>query len=247
MIIYPTIELQGGRCVSLHRGRLDEPQIWKADPMETAERYAKAGADWIHVTDLDGVSGENKNTKLIERMITHVGTPVQLGGGFRSFHQIADWIDRGCGRIVVSTLAVMHPHIVKQAAEHFPDQIVVSVDVYHGKVMSHGWAEESAITAQDLIKTFADEPLAAIIVSDIDADIHDAENSLALVTGLAEHCRSPIIARGMVHSLDDLSRLIYVPGVSGAMIGRRLFDGSLDLEELLELSRVNTGRTAAFI
>jgi phosphoribosylformimino-5-aminoimidazole carboxamide ribotide isomerase len=247
MIIYPTIELQNGRCVSLHRGRLEEPQIWKADPMETAESYAKAGADWIHITDLDGVTGENRNTKLIESIITHVGTPVQLGGGFRSVHQIADWIDRGAGRIVVSTLAVMQPHVVKQAAKLFPDQIVVAVDVYHGRVMSHGWREESAIEAKDIIKTFADEPLAALIVSDIDADILDAENSLALVTRLAEQCPSPVIARGMVHSLDDLSRLIYVPGVSGAMVGRRLFDGTLDLAELLELARANTGRTAAFI
>ncbi len=247
MIIYPTLELQNGRCVSLHRGRLEEPQIWNADPMATAESYAKAGADWIHITDLDGVSGENRNTKLVQSIITHVGTPVQLGGGFRSFHQIADWIDRGAGRIVVSTLALMHPHIVKQAAEHFPDQIVVAIDVYHGHVMSHGWREESAISPQDILKTFADEPLAAIIVSDIDADIKDAENSLALVTKLASQARSPVIARGMVHSLDDLSRLIYVPGVSGAMVGRSLFDGALDLGEVLKLAQMNTGRTAAFI
>lgn len=247
MIIYPTLELLNGRCVSLHRGRLEEPQIWKADPMATAEGYAKAGADWIHVTDFDGISGENRNAKLIQSIITHVGTPVQLGGGFRSFHQIADWIDRGAGRIVVSTLAVMHPEVVKEAAKLYPDQIVVAVDVFRGKVMSHGWREQSAFDPQDFVKTFADTALAALIISDIDADIRDAENSLALVTRLAGLAKAPVIARGMVHSLDDLSRLMFVPDVAGAMVGRSLYDGTLDLAELLELSRSNTGRTAEFI
>ncbi len=247
MIIYPTLELQNGRCVSLHRGRLEEPQIWNVDPMATAESYAKAGADWIHITDFDGISGENRNSKLLQSIITQAGTPVQLGGGFRSVHQIADWIDRGAGRIVVSTLAVLQPHVVKQAAELFPDQIVVAVDVFQGKVMSHGWREQSAFDPRDFIKTFADTALAAIIVSDIDADIRDAENSLALVTRLAGLAKAPVIARGMVHSLDDLSRLKFVPGVSGAMVGRALFDGTLDLTELLELARSNTGRTAEFI
>lgn len=247
MIIYPTIELQNGRCVSLHRGRLEEPQIWNVDPLATAESYAKAGADWIHVTDFDGISGENRSTRMVEAIITQAGTPVQLGGGFRSIHQIADWIDRGAGRIVVSTLAVLQPHVVKQAAKQFPDQIVVAVDVFRGKVMSHGWREQSAFDPQDFVKTFADTALAAMIVSDIDADIRDAENSLALVTGLAETANAPVIARGMIHTLDDLSRLKFVPGVSGAMVGRALFDGSLDLPELLDLARSNTGRTAEFI
>jgi phosphoribosylformimino-5-aminoimidazole carboxamide ribotide isomerase len=247
MIIYPTLELQNGRCVSLHRGRLEEPQIWNVDPVKTAEAYSAAGAEWIHVTDFDGISGENRNTKLVETIITHGGTPVQLGGGFRSVHQIADWIDRGAGRIVVSTLAILQPEIVKQAAKQFPDQIVVAVDVFHGKVMSHGWSEETAITPEDFIRTFEHTPLAAMIVSDIDADIHDAENSLALVTRLAGIANAPVIARGMVHTLDDLSRLKYVPDVAGAMVGRRLFDKSLDLEELLALASSETGRTAAFI
>jgi len=246
MIISPSIELQNGRCVSLYRGRMDEPHIWHVDPVETAKAYAAAGAEWIHVTDFDAIAGDDRNTDLVQDIIRHSGTSVQLGGGFRSLHRMSEWVDRGAGRIVIGTLAVMAPDLVKQAAKLYPDQIVIAVDVFNGKVMSDGWRKPSAIEPETFIKTFAKDPLAAIIVTDIDADLEEADDSLALVTRLAGIATAPLFARGLSHSLDDLARLKYVPHVAGAIIGRSLFDHTVDLDAAIELAN-QPEQTAAFV
>lgn len=246
MIISPSIELQNGRCVSLYRGRIDEPHIWHVDPVETAKAYAAAGAEWIHVTDFDAIAGDDRNTDLVQDIIHHSGTSVQLGGGFRSLHRMSEWVDRGAGRIVVGTLAIMAPDLVKQAAKLYPDQIVIAVDVFKGKIMSDGWRKPSAIEPETFIKTFAKDPLAAIIVTDIDADLEEADDSLALVTRLAGIATAPVFARGLSRSLDDLARLKYVPHVAGAIIGRALFDHSIDLDEAMELAN-QPEQTAAFV
>ncbi len=246
MIISPSIELLNGQCVSLHRGRLDEPHIWHVDPVETARTFAETGAEWIHVTDFDALAGDERNTDLVLEIIRHSGASIQLGGGFRTLHRMTEWIDRGAGRIVVGTLAIMAPNLVKQAAKLYPDQIVVAVDVFKGKIMSDGWRKPSAIDPETFIKTFAKDPLAAIIVTDIDADLEEAEDSLALVTHLAGIATAPVIARGLSHSLDDLARLKYVPHVAGAIIGRALFDHSIELDAALELAN-QPEQTAAFV
>ena len=247
MILYPTIELQNGRCVSLFRGRLEEPQIWHVDPLERAREFAEAGAEWIHVTDFDAIEGDHRNVGLIHDMIAKAGTPIQLGGGFRSLHGIEEAIEGGAGRVVVGTLAVLQPDLVKQAARHFPDQIVLAVDVYQGRVMSHGWRTPSVFAPQDFIRRFDEDPLAAIMVTDIDADLEEAEDSLALVTSLAGLAKAPVIASGLARSLDDISRLKYVPHVSGTIIGRALFDRSVDLSEAMAIAREPMGAKAEFI
>jgi len=247
MMIYPTIELLNGRCVSLFRGRLDEPQIWHVDPVEKARSFAEAGAEWIHVTDFDGIAGGSVNRDLLIEIIRSAGVPVQLGGGFRSLETIADWVDLGAGRIVVTTLAITNPDLVKQAAKRFPDQIVLAVDVFQGSLMTEGWRSTSAITPEDFIAAFDEDPLAAVIVTDIDADVQDSDGSLALVTRLADCARAPVIARGLSRSLDDIARLKYVPHVSGAIIGRALFDRSIALEDALAVAAARPGPTAEFI
>lgn len=248
MIIYPSIELQNGRCVSLHRGNIDEPQIWHIDPLAKAKSYVEDGAEWISLTDLDGVTQSNRNNNDISLdIIQHSGASVQMGGGFRSIHQISDWIDKGAARIVVGTLAVLQPRVVQQAAKMYPDQIVVAVDVFKGRVMSDGWRHSSAITPQAFVETFANDPLAAMIVSDIDADLDEAEDSLALITEMAGLSKAPVIARGICRTLDDLSRLHYVPHVAGAIIDRPLYDRSIDLAEAVALAQPDTERPAPFI
>jgi len=247
MILYPTIELQNGRCVSLHRGRLDEPQVWHVNPVEKAAEFAAAGAPWIHVTDFDAIDGDDRNRALIDEIILKAGAPVQLGGGFRSMLAIADGVERGAGRIVVGTLALLQPDIVKQAAKTFPDQIVLAVDVFRGRVLSDGWRETSAFAPEDFLRTFEDDPLAAILVTDVDADLDEAEDSLALITRLAGLCNAPVIASGLARSLDGISRLKYVPHVSGAIIGRALFDRSVNLDEALAIAAEPAGSTAKFI
>ncbi len=236
MIIYPTIELQNGRCVSLYRGRLDEPQIWHVDPVEKALSFARAGASWIHVTDMDGVAGTGGNGEILKAMIRGAGAPLQIGGGFRSMDTVADWIDLGAGRIVLSTLAVTNPQLVKEAAKYYPDQIVLAVDILENSVMSDGWRTASAFAPEDFIASFAEDPLAAIILTDIGADIGDTEEPLAGISSLAEHSTAPVIVRGLSRSLDDLARMKFLPGISGAILGRALFDRSIELEDALALA-----------
>ena len=247
MIITPCIELQNGRCVSLHRGRLDEPHVWHVDPVETARSFADAGAEWVHVTDFDAIAGDERNTDLIQDIIRHSGASIQLGGGFRTLHRMTEWIDRGASRIVIGTLAVIAPDMVKQAAKMYPDQIVIAVDVFKGKIMSDGWRTPSAITPEAFIKTFDKDPLAAIIVTDIDADIEEADDSLALVTQLAGIATAPVLARGQSRTLDDLSRLKYVPHVAGAIIGRSLFDHSVKLSDVMTLASQAPEEIAPFV
>ncbi|MCO4846344.1 MAG: 1-(5-phosphoribosyl)-5-[(5-phosphoribosylamino)methylideneamino] imidazole-4-carboxamide isomerase [Yoonia sp.] len=247
MILYPMIELLDGRCVSLFRGRTDEPHIWHVDPVAKAKSFSKSGAEWLHITDFDAMSGDDRNAELIREIIRTVGIPVQLGGGFRSLERIAEWIDHGAGRIVVGALALHQPDVVKEAAKLFPDQIVLAVDVFEGVVVSDGWRQKSAFTPSAFLKAFENDPFAAIIITDIGADLGDAEDSLALIAGLASEAKTAVFARGLSRSLDDLSRLKYVPSVSGALIGRALFDGSIDFEAALEVVKPELEKRAQFI
>lgn len=247
MILYPMIELLDGRCVSLFRGRTDEPHIWHVDPVAKAKSFAKAGAEWLHITDFDAMSGDERNTDLIREIIRTAGLSVQLGGGFRNLERISEWIDHGVGRIVVGSLALHQPDVVKKAAKLFPDQIVLAVDVFDGLVVSDRWRQKSAFTPSVLLKAFENDPLAAIIITDIDTDLGDAEDSLALITGLAREAKTEVFARGLSRSHDDLSRLKYVPSVSGALIGRALFDGSIELEAALAVAKPELETRAQFI
>jgi phosphoribosylformimino-5-aminoimidazole carboxamide ribotide isomerase len=231
----------------LHRGRIEEPQIWHVDPIAKAKGFAADGAEWMHVTDLDWVVGGDGNASIIEEIILHSGIPVQLGGGFRSLDSIAKWIDKGAGRIVVSSLAAQNPDIVKQAAKRFPDQIVVAVDVFQGQLMTNGWRDTAAITPADFMAAFDDDPLAAFIVTDIDSDIADSDGSLGMISQLADGARSPVIVRGLSRSLDDIARLKYVQHISGAIIGRALFDKSIALSDALAVANARPGPTAEFI
>ena len=247
MILYPTLELSKGHCVSLSRGRLDLAEVWHVDPIETARAWAGAGARWMHLTDFDRVLGSDRNADLVQNIIRSVGIPVQLGGGFRSAELVADWIDRGAGRIVVSTLAVRDPQAVKALAKSYPDQIVLSVDVWKGRVMLDGWRQESAFEPMDLIRAFNDAPLAAVIVTDIESDVEERDAQLGVVSGLAAVARAPVIASGVVRTSDDVSRLKYVPNIAGALVGRALLRKTLDLSDALEIAQPVPEPVAEFL
>ncbi len=246
MIIYPTIELKDGKCVSLTRGRLQEPEIWHVDPIETARGFAEAGAHWMHVTDIDALAGGGDNNDLIEEIIRAAGIPVQLGGGFRSRDRVSQWIDKGAGRIVVGTMAAHEPDLLRELAKYFPDQMVLSVDIYQGHVMTDGWRSASAFSPEDFVRAFDNAPLAGIIVTDIDADIEEQEGRLGIISGLAAHTRHPVIARGTVRSADDVARLKYVSNISGTLIGRALMSRDVDLAEALAVAQPEPEPTATF-
>ncbi|WP_170363221.1 HisA/HisF-related TIM barrel protein [Ruegeria arenilitoris] len=246
MRVYPTMELQNGRCVTLDKGRLDEPMIWHVDPVETAQGWAAAGAEWMHLTDFDAIEGRDTNSALVEQIIRSAELPVQLAGGFRSREQVERWIDKGAGRIVIGTLAARDPHLFKELAKLYPDQIVLAVDVWQGYVMTDGWRTQSAFTPEAFIEAFADAPLAAILVTDIDSDMVDVEAQLGLISGLAAHSRTPVIASGVVRSSDDISRLAYIPNISGALVGRALFRKTVDLSEALAVAKTAHEPVAQF-
>ena len=247
MQLYPTIELQAGKLVSLTRGDLDQPQIWHVDPVEKAKEFVEAGAEWMQVTDFDAVTGTGSNADIVEEILRKAGIPVQVAGGMRSTEQIEHWIDRGAGRVVVGTAAVWYPDMIKAAAKHFPDQLVVAVDMQDGFVMVDGWKTQSAITPESLITAFDGVPLAGFLVTDIEADRIDGDASVAHISAVAELAKVPVIASGLVKSLDDISRLKYVRNIGGAIIGRSLFNRAIDLAEALEVARAASEPVAEFI
>lgn len=237
MNIFPLIELSNGKCASLSRGRLAEVSLWHVDPVETARGFAAAGAEQMHVTDIDMLSGAGNNDELIEQIIRGAGIPVQLGGGFRTAERVAHWIDKGAARVVIGTMAALNPTALRELANTYPDQIVLAVDVWQGQVMTDGWRSPGAFQPDEYVKAFDDVPLSGIIVTDIDADIEDQEAQLGVISGLAAATRHPVIARGTVRNIDDVARLKYVANISGAMIGRALLAKDISLEEALAVAR----------
>lgn len=236
MRIYPTMELQNGRCVTLDKGRLDEAMIWHVNPTETARSWSAAGATWMHLTDFDAIEGSDANAALVEEIIRTSEMSVQLAGGMRTREQVEHWIDKGAGRIVIGTLAAWDPNLVKELAKLYPDQIVLAVDVWQGQVMTEGWRSQSAFTPEAFIEAFEGTPFAAILVTDIDSDIEDVDAQLGLISGIAEASRTPVIASGVVRTVDDISRLAYVHNISGALVGRALFRKTIDLSDALEVA-----------
>jgi phosphoribosylformimino-5-aminoimidazole carboxamide ribotide isomerase len=247
MIVYPTMELQNGKCVTLHRGRLDEPSVYHVDPVETAQKWAAAGAGWIHITDFDAVAGAGDNGDLIEEIIRVVPASVQLAGGFRSRERAAQWIDRGAGRIVLGTLPARDPDSVKLLARDFPDQIVLAMDIWQGQLMTDGWKTPAAIAPEAYLQSYANDPLAAVLITDIDSDIDAADAQLGVITGLAARSRHAVIASGTVRGPDDIARLKYVPNIAGTLVGRALFAQDVDLAEALEIARPTPDRVAEFL
>jgi len=247
MIIYPTMELQNGRCVTLDRGRLDAPMIWHVDPVETARGFAAAGAEWMHLTDFDAVEGGGGNAELVEEIIRAAGIPVQMGGGMRSREVAERWIDKGAGRIVIGTWAAREPEAVRELARYHPDQIVLAVDVWQGQVMTEGWRTASAFTPERFIEAFGDAPFAGIVVTDVDSDMEDVEAQLGLISGLAQKARAPVIASGVVRNADDIARLKYIHNIAGVLVGRALFRKTLDLAEALQVAQPGPEPVAEFL
>ena len=246
MIIYPDIELQGGNCVNLLRGQMDEPVVYDDDPVEAACEFAHEGAEWLHVVDLDAVFGQGDNADIIHGIIRKSGTGVQIAGAIRSIETVRDWIEAGAGRVVIATAAVKDPAFVRAAAFAYPDQVVVSIDARQGQVMVEGWRETTAFTPVSFASQFQDVPLAAIIYTDIDRDADLPDSSMSQTAELAAEITTPVIASGVVKTLDDISTLKYLPNISGAITGRALFSKTFELRDALSIAYDPPEPIAAF-
>ncbi len=231
MIIYPDLELRKGRLVNLHRNRIDSPIVYDLDPIEEACKLAAQGAEWLHVVDLDAVFNDGDNTALITDIIRKASCSVQVGGAIRSMEKVHAWMDAGAGRVVIATAAVKYPHFVKAAATAYPDAVVVSIDARGGHVTIEGWTEATTFTPIEFAHQFENTGLAAIIFTDIDRDEDHPESSIAHTTALAAKVRIPVIASGVVKTLDDISTLSYLPNITGVITSRALFGGAFNFRE----------------
>jgi phosphoribosylformimino-5-aminoimidazole carboxamide ribotide isomerase len=244
MIIYPDLEIRKGKLVNLQRNRMDSPLIYDLDPVQTAKDLAAQGAEWLHVIDLDAVFNQGDNTSLITEMIRKTSCPVQVGGGIRSLDKVHRWMEAGADRVVIATAAVKYPHFVKQAANAYPDSVVVSIDARGGRVAIEGWTEATDFTPVEFARQFESSGLAALIYTDIDRDENHPESSMAHTTELAAKVRVPVIASGVVRTLDDISTLTYLPNIAGVITSRALFGGAFALPEAIAIARTDKGMAA---
>ena len=239
MILFPAIDLKDGVCVRLRQGAIDQATVYNTDPAAQARTFAAAGCRWLHVVDLDGAfAGAPRNAKVVEAILGAVDMPVQLGGGIRDSARIEAWLRAGIRRVVLGTAAVENMDLVRDAAARFPGQVVGGIDARGGLVAVEGWARTTGIAARDLALRLADAGIAAIIYTDIERDGVLGGPNVAATVALAEGLPVPVIASGGVSSLDDLKALKAEGhrGIAGAIIGRALYDGRIDLKAALAIA-----------
>ena len=230
MILYPAIDLKDGQCVRLLRGEMSAATVFGDDPAAQALAFQDAGCDWLHLVDLNGAfAGHPVNGAAVDAILSAVKVPCQLGGGIRDMATIAAWLDKGLARVILGTVAVEDPALVRQAAKAFPGQIAVGIDARKGLVATKGWAHETTITATDLARSFEDAGVAAIIYTDIDRDGAMQGPNIEATLALARAIAIPVIASGGVSRMADLLALRETGVIAGAISGRALYDGAIDL------------------
>lgn len=240
MILFPAIDLKGGECVRLKLGDMSEATVYNPDPATQAKAFEEQGFEWLHVVDLDGAfAGESRNGAAVEAILEATKNPVQLGGGVRSLAQIEAWLEKGLARVILGTIAVRDPELVRQACRSFPGRIVVGIDARGGKVAVEGWAETSELRAIELARRFEGVGVAAIIYTDIDRDGVLAGINWEATIALADSVSIPVIASGGLASMADIERLTMPDArkLEGAISGRALYDGRIDVKEALAMLR----------
>ena len=238
MILYPAIDLKDGNCVRLVRGDMEQATVFNSDAGAQAKEFADAGANWIHVVDLNGAfAGKPVNASAVEAIIDAVDCPVQLGGGIRTVDQVGQWLDRGLSRVILGTVAVKDPQVVRDACKAYPGKVAVGIDALKGFVAVEGWAEATEISVLDLAKRFEDAGVAAIIFTDIDRDGAMGGPNVEATAKLARETSIPVIASGGVSCIDDLKDLGQHVEIAGVISGRALYDGRIDLAEALKVCK----------
>lgn len=234
MILYPAIDLKDGNCVRLLRGDMEAATVFGSDPAAQARAFQDAGAQWLHLVDLNGAfEGKPVNDGAVQAIIAATQMPVQLGGGIRDMATIDYWLERGVTRVILGTVAVEQPDLVREAALAHPGHIAVGIDARQGRVATRGWAEETDVMATDLARAFQDAGVAAIIYTDIDRDGAMQGPNVAATEALARAVAIPVIASGGVSSMQDLHALQQTGVIAGAISGRALYDGAIDLASAL--------------
>jgi len=230
MILYPAVDLKDGRCVRVVHGDLATATVFNEDPAAQAKAWAKAGFEWLHVVDLNGsAEGRAVNDAAVEAILSAVSIPVQLGGGIRTRADIEAWIEAGVSRVILGTVAVRDPALVRSAARDWPEQVAVSVDVRKGKVAVQGWLEDTDLDALSVARRFEDAGVSALIVTDIDRDGAMMGFNVEVFGQIADAVSIPVIAAGGLASVTDIEALRAREGVpiAGAVLGRALYNGAI--------------------
>ena len=238
MIIIPAIDLKSGRCVRLLQGRMDAETVYSDDPAAMAVRWATGGAGRLHVVDLDGaIEKRPKNLDQIRAIIDAVSIPIQVGGGIRDMQTIQMYLENGVDRVVIGTEAIRNPDLVRQACRAYPDRIVVGIDARNGLVAIEGWTEMTDSSAVELAKQLEDFGVAAINFTDIERDGMRTGPNIKETRRLAESVNISVVASGGGSSLDDIKALLPLAqcGVVGVIVGKALYDGSVDLPAAVQL------------
>lgn len=231
MILFPAIDLKDGQCVRLKLGDMNQATVFADDPAAQARTFQDQGFEYLHLVDLNGAfAGTSVNGDAVEAILKSVSIPVQLGGGIRDLDAIAGWLDKGMARVILGTLAVRDPELVRHACREFPGQVAVGIDAKGGHVAVEGWAESSTLSVLDLASRFEDAGVSAIIYTDIDRDGILAGLNIKSTLELAAATSIPVIASGGLASMDDINRLTRkdCAVLEGAISGRALYDGRID-------------------
>jgi phosphoribosylformimino-5-aminoimidazole carboxamide ribotide isomerase len=240
VILFPAIDLKDGQCVRLKLGDMEQATVYNADPAAQAKTFEDQGFDWLHVVDLNGAfAGESVNGAAVEAILAATKNPVQLGGGIRTLADIEGWLDKGLARVILGTVAVRDPDLVREACKIFPGKVAVGIDARGGKVAVEGWAEASELGAIELAKKFEGAGVSAIIYTDIDRDGILAGINWEATIELADAVSIPVIASGGLASIADIVRMTMPDAkkLEGAISGRALYDGRVDPQEALAILR----------
>ncbi len=237
MIIYPAIDIKNGKCVRLVQGLADQETVYGDDPSAMAEKWVDAGAQYLHVVDLDGAfAGQGQNGAAIQGIIQAAkSVPVQLGGGIRTLDDIQQRLDWGIARVIIGSAAISNPKMVEEAAKKFPGQIVAGIDAKDGMVAVHGWVDVSDLPAVELAKRLYEMGIKTCVYTDISKDGMLTGPNIAATVALKNESGMDVIASGGIGSLDDL-RAVKAEGISGAIVGKALYNGNVTLQECLQLS-----------
>lgn len=238
MILFPAIDLKDGQCVRLRLGDMNEATVFNNDPSAQAADFEAAGFEYLHIVDLNGAfAGRPVNAEAVEGIVANISIPCQLGGGIRNLETIETWLNAGVARVILGTLAVRNPEIVKEACRQFPDKVAVGIDARAGMVAVEGWAETSTLKVGELAKRFEDVGVAAIVYTDIDRDGILKGLNIESTIALANDTQIPVIASGGLASISDIERLLQpdCSKLEGAISGRAIYDGSLDPQQALAM------------
>jgi phosphoribosylformimino-5-aminoimidazole carboxamide ribotide isomerase len=242
MILYPAIDLKDGQCVRLLKGEMTQATVFNDNPAAQARAFVAQGAEWLHLVDLNGAfAGTPVNAAAVEEILDGVHIPCQLGGGIRDMATIEAWLKRGLSRVILGTVAVEDPDLVRKAAAAFPGQVAVGIDARNGRVATKGWAEETDVEVTALARQFEDAGVAAIIYTDINRDGAMQGPNVAATADLARAVHIPVIASGGVSHVQDLIALRDCgAALDGAISGRALYDGKLDLAEAIAVLKARS-------